>query len=335
MSKCMVSLKDVSNKSKYKNYLNTPFKKLFGSLSVKPMLPFTKSEFFIESPKVVKGMSISGVQQKLSLKKDKSNNLVITSTNGEYILKPSPQTFPHAAENEHCAMKTSELFDIETAKCGLIPFADGELAYITKRFDRTPSGKIHQEDLVQGFNLPSENKYNGSYEKSGQLIYKMCGGKLSVIFDYFKRVIHAYIIGNDDMHLKNISLMRKPENVSLSYDSLTPNYDSLFCSSFENKNPLEKALALDLLVEEEDGNFSSAFEKYGFYTGSDFKMLGNRIGLNDKVIANLFKTVKSKELKIIDLISASYMPDDMKSRTTNIVKQRIKSLMITDTTSEK
>lgn len=327
MNKCRITLQEISSKATHKNYNDRAFKTLFGSIGVDPVLPFTKDEFFIESPKVIKGMSISGVQQKLSLKIE-NKKLVITSTDGEYILKPSPQVFPNAAENEHCAMQTSVLLGINTAQCGLIPFLDGELAYITKRFDRTSSGKVHQEDLVQGFNLPSENKYDRSYESAGKLILQMCGNKLAVILDFFKRIVHAYIIGNDDMHLKNISLMRDIENFSANYDRLTPNYDSLFSMAFENRSDLEKVLALDLLIEEEDGTFSKSYEKYGFYTGNDFKTLGNRLGLNNTVINNFFKLLLSKKPEILNLIKISFMPEEMKIKSSKIIHERLNAIFM-------
>ena len=55
---------------------------------------------------------------------------------GMYILKPNPEAFPKASENEHCAMLINWLLGIETTCCGLISFPDGELSCITRRFDR-------------------------------------------------------------------------------------------------------------------------------------------------------------------------------------------------------
>jgi len=146
MNYCRISLKPIKRNSKFPNYIDSEFRKLFQSLRVNPVLSFTRKEFFRESPSKSKGMSISGVQQKLSLKINSNKELEITPIGGEYILKPSPESFPNASENEHCAMSTSRLLGIETASCGLISFADGELVYITKRFDRKGDVKIHQED---------------------------------------------------------------------------------------------------------------------------------------------------------------------------------------------
>jgi hypothetical protein len=89
-----------------------------------------------------------------------------------------PQTCPHAdiprfkhdiPANEHLSMQlASQLFGIATAVNAVIRFADGELAYITRRFDRRNQVKIGQEDFCQLSNRTEETadrnyKYNGSY----------------------------------------------------------------------------------------------------------------------------------------------------------------------------
>ena len=325
MNYCRISLKPIKTHSKYPHYSDYEFKKLFQSLKVNPVLSFSRKEFFRQSPIKSKGMSISGVQQKLSLRLNSDNELEITSTAGEYILKPSPETFPHASENEHCAMLTSRILGIETARCGLVSFSDGELAYITKRFDRKGKDKIHQEDLVQGFGMRSEDKYAYSYEKTGNLINAMTNGKASVVFDFLGRVVHAYVIGNNDMHLKNISLQKLPENTKLYYDRMTPNYDCLFTNAFDTVSGSD-FLALDLLEDEKNGIFSKAYETYGFYTGHDFKMLGIRLGLRKKPVTTLINHIRKKEPLLMDLVRCSYMPEDMKKKTGLIISERIKAL---------
>jgi serine/threonine-protein kinase HipA len=327
MEYCRISLKPIKTKSKYPDYLDSEFRKIFQSLRVNPVLSFTRKEFFRQSPIKSKGMSISGVQQKLSVKIDSNKELKITATGGEYILKPSPETYPHASENEHCAMLTSKLLGIDTALCGLVSFSDGELVYITKRFDRNDDDKIHQEDLVQGFGMKSEDKYSHSYETAGKLINTMTNGKASVVFDFFCRVIHAYIIGNDDMHLKNISLQKFPGNTGLYYDRMTPNYDCLFTTAFDTA-PISDFLALDLLKDEKNGIFSNAYEQYGFYTGHDFKILGNRLGLREKPVTTLINTMKKKGPLLMDLIKCSAMPEKMKEKAGVIISERIKALGI-------
>lgn len=322
------------------NYREDAYLALFPNLRVKPVLPFSRRDFFIQSPALSAHMSISGVQQKLSLKINKLDMFEITPTDGEYILKPSPEAFPHAAENEHCAMVTSRALGINTALCGLISFSDGELVYITRRFDRLFRGsdntvhgflgqmeKIHQEDLLQGFGMQSKEKYSASYETAGHLVREMTDGNMEAVFDFFRRVVHAFIIGNDDMHLKNISLQRFPKNCTRFYDRLTPHYDTLFTSAFASASRME-LLALDLLESEREGIFSPEYEMYGFYTGHDFKRLGKRLGIDDVQTSGFLHHVMSSEEMLIALIRRSYMPMEMKKKACAMVSERIKALSV-------
>jgi serine/threonine-protein kinase HipA len=324
MTYCKISLKKEQKNAKHPGYRDDAFRSLFGSTKVKPELPFSRSEFKQDSVKYIKGMSISGVQQKLLLKIDDNYELIPVSEGGVYILKPSPEEFPNAAENEHAAMITSSLLKIDTAPCGLVSFTEGDLAYITKRFDRLENGeKQHQEDLVQGFGMDSSRKYDESYEACGKLIDKMTNGKKAVVLDFVRRVIHAYLIGNDDMHLKNISLQRGHENASRYYDKLTPNYDSLFTEAFENINS-EGYLALDLL----ESGFSENYEHYGYYTGYDFIELGIRLNIPERLIKKIIGDMANKKEPMKEVVKNSYMPDEMKKRAMNLIDDRSRVLFI-------
>ena len=324
MTYCKISLKTVPKASKYRDYQDAAFKSLFGSLKVNPVLELSRTAFQQASVRHTTGLSISGMQQKLSMAITENHQLDLVTRNGQYILKPSPEEFPNAAENEHTAMLTGQLLGIRTAGCGLISFADGELAYITRRFDRPDNAiKIHQEDLVQGFDMPSDRKYDRSYEAAGALIGAMTGGKQTVVLEYIHRIMHAYLVGNDDMHLKNISLQKLPNNTTALYDQLTPNYDCLFAGAFENRNEVG-FLALDLL----DDGFSNQYQHHGFYTGCDFIELANRLNIPDKPIQSFVKNTERKLPQIIETIRHSYMPDEQKTSAEEIVIDRLRALSI-------
>lgn len=323
MTYCKISLEKVPKSAKHFDYKDAAFKSLFDSTKVKPVLAFSRSEFIQDSVNYTKGMSISGVQQKLSLMVNDKNLLTPVTEKGEYILKPSPEELPNAAENEHAAMVTSRILDISTARCGLVSFSEGELAYITKRFDRNADGtKQHQEDLVQGFGMNSDRKYEKSYEEAGKLISEMTDGRKSVVLDFIQRVIHAYLVGNNDMHLKNISLQKKSDNTRKFYDRLTPNYDCLFTDAFENSD-MDGFLALDLLEDD----FSEQYQHYGYYTGHDFIELGRRLEIPGKSIKKFIKKIQSKQEVILSAIENSYMPETMKEKSVNLINDRLRALL--------
>lgn len=328
MTYCKISLKEVPRTARRTDYRDGDYKRLFGGLRAGSQLQFTRKEFARDSARYVKGMSISGVQQKLSLKLDKDNNLVPAIEGGEFILKPSPEQFPNAAENEHAAMVLSHLLGINTALCGLVSFKEGELVYITRRFDRVVGGeKLHQEDMAQGFSEQSIGKYDKNYEETGQQIGVLTNGKLAVTLDFVRRVIFAYLIGNDDFHLKNISLQKTEGNTTRFYDHLTPNYDCLFTQAFPNSDR-SGPMALDLLREEDDGMFSRSFERFGFYTSVNFIEFANRLGIPERPVAVFVDNIVKSEKRICETINNSYMPEQMKSDARLLVQDRIKALSI-------
>ena len=79
---------------KHPGYRDVDFRSLFGSLKVSPQLPFSRSEFQQNSAKYIKGMSISGVQQKLSLKIDPDYRLIPVSEGGNTYSNLARKNFP-------------------------------------------------------------------------------------------------------------------------------------------------------------------------------------------------------------------------------------------------
>lgn len=322
MNTCRITLKKIKNGV----YAPAAGKSMWETSKGPEALRFSRSEFFTEGPKYVNGMSISGVQQKLSLIL-KNGNLEFTTTDGRYILKPSPESYPFAAENEHCAMAISRLLGIDTAQAAIVPFSDGEFSYVTKRYDRIGKTKLHQEDLLSASNQPSKEKYSGSYEEALKLAYLMSGKKLKTVRDLFIRIVYAFVIGNDDLHMKNMGLIRDVNNRSPYYDRLTPAYDQLFTFAFENHSKIG-VLALYLLSEEGDGVFSETYEKFGSYTGFDFVTLGKRVGLTERIIKTSLSLFITKATVITDGIERSFMPLTMQERALQTVQERIELLKL-------
>lgn len=323
---CRIGLKPIS-KPAFEHYESSALIKLLGR-GISPLLPFSRAQFHQNAPRKSTRMSISGMQPKLSLARNTtSKELELTNLGGEWILKPSPLEYPNAAENEHCAMLSGVLFGIPMAQCGLLEFEYGELTYVTRRFDRMDGLKLPQEDLLQCMGKTSDRKYEGSYESAGIALREICGGRMSVIRDYFIRILHSFVIGNDDLHLKNLSVTRSPDHPGPGYEKLTPHYDVLFARAFENV-PMFNEMALDLLQEEAEEGVTEHTRINGFYTGPDFLTLGTRLGLPTKTSRKLVEFAIARLPEIEDLVSRSYMPKVMKKRAITLCRDRIKQLGI-------
>ena len=314
--KCYSCLKTISSGSYCKPCLKT----LFDGRSIKP-LEFDKAEFYEIKKQMTNRISLSGVQDKISLTYGNHNDLIPTETDGRFILKPIPRVHESAihlediAANEHLSMQiSSQIFKIPTALNGLIEFNDGELAYITKRFDYSINSsqqeiiKLDQEDFASVLSFTKESagndyKYESSYEECAYGIKKFVAAHIPALEDLYKRVVLNYLIGNGDAHLKNFSLIREAER---SDYSLSPNYDILF-TRFHL--PEENGIAgLDLFKEYE----TEAFGAMGFYTLQDFEEFAKMIGIPDRRLIKIFNEILSYTDKVYKLIEKSFLSNKAK-----------------------
>ncbi len=320
---CSICLGTLGEKDSARQAHRHCLRTFFGTSAVRPVLTFKRAD--LKGDMLVKHtqrMSISGVQQKLSMKLE-NGKLALTETGGRYILKPSPQEYPYAAENEHVSMLLGKMFGSEIAQCALVQFSDGERTYITKRYDRDQHGeRIHQEDMAQAFGRnrdeTGEYKYNASYEQVGKAIREATGGKLSAVLDFFRRLVARFVISDGDFHLKNISLWKPaPSGV---YSGLAPNYDMVNTRLYL---PEEPVFALDFLAADE---FTSTYEKLGYYTWTDFAELAQRIGLTSKAGERVRNQIIRRGADAEALITSSFLPDEMKSDYIAGLRERLRCL---------
>jgi len=306
---CLICLAEVG-KSKFKEYHETCFRKLFGTIKIDPILPFTRKQFFEEKSKEdSKRISISGVQPKLAIKIEQGK-LVTTSDNFTHILKPSPEDYPEAAENEHLSMLISNMVKIDTADCGLIRFSDNELVYVTKRFDLLKNGnKIHQEDMMQAMNIHPELSKNAKYEAKSYEevgIFIKTHSSLIAASDFFERVFFNYMIANNDYHLKNISIQY--DKAAAGGIKLSPQYDTVntFVYGLQGK---EMACYIT-----GGSGFYPPYNEYGYHTRECFNILARHIGINEKAVNKIFTNFSDHFPEILKLVNKSPMSEEKKGK---------------------
>jgi len=307
MNRCLGCLKDFQTKSEI--YCPACRKSLFGNVSVH-LLDFDKTQFYKHRQELAPRMSISGVQDKISLQLN-GKKLDPTDIDGQYILKPVPSAILDNPEdivpNEHLSMLiSSQVFGIPTAQCGIIPFKDGELAYIVKRFDYASDGtKLDQEDFASVLNRNEETegieyKYSGSYELIANEIKRVIPASLLELESFYSRVLLNYLIGNGDAHLKNFSIYRLFDREDYI---LTPNYDLLY-TKYHIKETVGE-MALDLFEDES----TKAYEAIGYYSMQDFDVFAQVLGLPNKRVKKIFQNVFDSVGKIEDLVNRSFLSE--------------------------
>ena len=328
---CLITLKPLGPSNRNPRMRDSEARALYGTTTFSGQIPYTRQELFSEGAKSTQGMSISGVQQKLSLRFDKTaRTLVPTSTGGTFIIKPSPDQYPQCAELEHLGMLISQLLGIETAQQGLVEFSNGEKAYITRRFDRADEDrmKLPMEDLCSLSDLPKDDKYESSYEAAGLVLREATGGKLVVLQDYVMRILVAYLIGNEDLHLKNFSVIRNPGDTSTFYSKLSPNYDNVPTIVYD-LSVLNGYLAMPLMPAERTengGEYSKAYQYFGYYTQQDFIDLGESLGLNARVILTSIQRIEKKIPEMKALIECADIREAYKTKLLTTVSERMRAL---------
>lgn len=285
-------------------------KKIFGTATA-PLLNYSLSEMEILAKEVIEtSISVPGVQPKLSLSfvKEKLEDgtrgrlTVLEALGGNYILKPQNVVFPQMPENEHLTMKLAELLGIQTVISSLIRLKSGELSYITKRIDRTASRKIHMLDMFQI--TEAFDKYKSSMEKVGKAVNEYSSNTLLDIVRLYEVTIFSYITGNNDMHLKNFSMILKGEDWVFS-----PAYDLLNVQLHLPEDKEETALTI--------GGKKSRLTK------ADFINLGLKFGLSERQIQNIFKRFMKAEDKMMELINISFLDEEQKKIYKDLLQQRI------------
>ena len=342
MQYCRITLQKLTEKEQQKGYSAEGIKLLTGSRTFNPMLDISRDEFAM-LPKKQQGMSISGYQPKFQLifENGQFNSI---GQQGTFILKPSPADYPYLAENEHSTMQVMRALGFNTPANGLLAFKKTneeetvEYAYVIKRFDRDDFGNpIHQEQLDGAMNIAekygkigSDDEQYISYERIVKFILKHIENNLIVKQDLFRRVVYAYLLGNNDLHLRNFSLIYTKTGKA----SLTPIYD--FVSVAPYKELFNHILALPLLEKEEGGKeLAHGFNtKYGEYIGQDFIEFGEAIGLSRKLLIEKMFPQFVKEQEIVkEIYQRSFVPTEHQEVILKSYIRRLGLLQVVDEVS--
>lgn len=289
-------------------------RKIFGQ-PIPPALNYTEDEMDELAKEVIQSQSaVTGVQPKISLHLANSNEpgglkkLTIVGLWGGYILKPATSHYPNLPEVEDLTMHLAELAGIKTVPHSLIRLKSGNLAYITKRVDRSKKTKLAMEDMCQLTNRLTEHKYQGSYEQIAKAISQFSENPGLDIVVFFEQVLFSFLTGNADMHLKNFSLLNQP---GLGY-GLCPAYDMVSTALVNPIDDEDMALTLNgrkKKIKRKD--FITAFET---------------LKLDAKQQQNIFAKMQRALPKWEEMIKISFLPKNMKKEYLELLYRKFGAL---------
>lgn len=249
---------------------------------------------------VLRSVTVTGVQPKLSLNIDKDpgdpqkSRFTIVGLWGHFILKPPTPEFPFLPENEDLTMHLARVFGLQTAEHSLIRLESGELAYITKRFDRSGEKRLPMEDMCQLTETLTSDKYHSSMEKIGKCIRSFASRPGLAAISFFEMVLFSYLTGNADMHLKNFSLLTQTDDEIV----LAPAYDLVCTKIVIPDDKEESALTIN-------GRKSKLARR-------DFDALALNLKIPERSMQNIYTRFGEKIKQAEQWIEFSFLPAEVK-----------------------
>jgi serine/threonine-protein kinase HipA len=264
-------------------------------------------------------MSIQGLQPKLSVTLGPSKGIFeITERMGQYIIKPQHHDWLELPENEGLTMHLADVAGINVPVNGLVRCKDGTWSYFVKRFDRFGRGqKLALEDFAQLAGKNRDTKYEFSLEKLIRLLDKYCTFPKIERITLFRMVLFSFLVGNEDLHLKNFSLITKEGKTTLS-----PAYDLL--SSTVALLQLGKQIG-----EIEESALTLGGKKKKLTRKNVIDYFGRqRLELPNKIIDDVIADFSRALPAWKELIGISFLSDEARELYQNLLTERVERLQL-------
>lgn len=313
---CGKALIDTASKQeKNTQWHNRCVKKFFGTKELPDIEVSQEMLEWLAIESTNKGLTIPGVQKKMSLHLDNSGDnprLTLVNYPTGYILKPNTEDYPCLPEAEYLVMQMAEKAGIKTVPHALIRIKaqDNTFAYITKRIDRKDGKMLAMEDFCQLDGRLTEDKYKGSYERCAKIIQRYSSRSGLDITELFIRIVFSFIVGNSDMHLKNFSLIETAEN-SQSY-ILSNAYDMLPVNTVNPADTEQMALTLN--------------GKKRNLRRNDFLKFADACGLARTVAGRLIDKLIRDSKQFPILAEQSYLTDSLKEELKSLIIDRVSAI---------
>ncbi len=270
-------------------------------------LNFSAAEQRAQAMARVGKMSLQGVQAKLSARlKITEGQFELVDQRGQYILKPQSEHYPELPENEALTMTLAAKLGMEVPVHGLVYSKDQSMTYFIKRFDRKGwNEKLAVEDFAQLSQASRDTKYNSSMEKVAKVITEFCSFPRIEAVKLLKLTLFNFLIGNEDMHLKNFSLITRDQKITLS-----PAYDLLNTTIAQTYTKEELALPLS--------GKKSNLKKTDFLNYFAIEYLQ----LNQNIVDSILREFRDVIPDWITLIENSFLSKSMKEKYLKLLTER-------------
>ena len=258
-----------------------------------------------------KDESIAGVQEKISASMI-SFPINIARQHSKYILKLNPADKPNLVINEHYCMELARKCGIDRASTKLVKDKDGNYGLLVTRFDRSWNSKEnnfmmhHQEDACQFLNKYPADKYRISFNEVVQAVKKHVPASQVAILKLLQLYAFSYLIGNGDLHAKNISMLIKSGSRIVE---ISPAYD-LICTYIYG----DHKMAIKLDGRDDNIKRKSLIE------------FGKRFGIPEVACENMLGKLLKRFEEHSELLNNVPMTSSDKKLLNRVMKKRFKDL---------
>ena len=243
-------------------------------------------------------LSLAGVQDKLAVRiMDGKVYLPLDGSPSSHILKPAIKEYPDVVQNEAFCMRLARAVGLNVAHVAV--GRAGAVDYLcVERYDRSvgPAGLLrdHQEDFCQALNVSPDNKYQAeggpSLKDCFNLLRSASSSPVRDLQAMLDAVVFNCLIGNDDAHGKNFSLLYGRDVTGRRTVGLAPLYDLISTARYEN---LSKAMAMKLGGESDSQKLSQVH----------FAKFAKDVGLTKPIVRTRVAELASATAKAIDGVS--------------------------------
>ena len=253
-------------------------------------------------------LSLAGAQDKIAvLVEGDAISLPLGGAPSTHILKPAVERFAGVVFNEAYCMKLAATVGLPVANTEIRRVEDIEYLLV-ERYDRThgqgPEGaaleRLHQEDFCQALGIVSENKYQKeggpSLRQCFALLREVSSAPVLDLARLLDAVIFNFLVGNNDAHGKNFSLLYRGAGAASGGASTTnletrlaPLYDVVSTRYYPE---LAREMAMKIGGEYSSDNVSKTnFEQLAEDAGLAKPLVRRRVPeLAEAVLSNLDKT---------------------------------------------
>ena len=224
-------------------------------------------------------LSLAGAQDKVAVRIEGGDvSLPLGGAPSTHILKPAVERFDGVVFNEALCMKLAAAAGLPAAGVETRTI-DGIDFLVVERYDRlhgkSAEGKptlerLHQEDFCQALGFVSEMKYQAeggpSLKQCFALLRDVSSAPVIDLARLLDAVIFNYLVGNNDAHGKNYSLLYKPLEKGGRETMLSPLYDIVSTVYYPD---LSRDMAMKIGKEYSSENI----------TAKDFEQLAEEAGL--------------------------------------------------------